>query len=240
MKWLPVFAIILSFACTGIRFEYTDAEDGSKEMVSFKTYCMFYDDVEKVRLKISGKDSGQIENISWEGERVLSAAEEYPNEKQSFKKLRASVIDDGEGLIVVTTSSRGIYQLRRSYNIMFDEEKEQHIIEVIYNVKNYSSEDGLTQKWEQLVKLAEGSSNIRTMEKLTSEELKKLNMSMKLHRGFIMNHKNKLELEIELEGVRGAEYKIDGSKLSMGNSAAFELGPKQRLSWKVQYRFRKK
>ena len=240
MKWLLILTVLLTLACTDIRFEYTDADDGSKEMVSFKTYCMFYDDEEKVRLKISGKDSGQIENISWEGKKVLSASENYPNEIHSFKKLRASIIDDGEGLIVVTTSSRGIYQLRRSYNIMFDEEREQHIIEVIYNVKNYSSEDGLMQKWDQLIKMAEGSANIRSLDKLSSDELKKLNLSMKLHRGFIMDHNNKLELEIELEGVRGVEYKIDGSSISMGNSAPFELGPKQRLSWKVQYRFRKK
>ena len=89
MKLIIILTTLLLISCTGTRFEYTDAEDGSKEMVSFKTYCLFFDDEEKVRIKISGKDGGQIENISWQGKEVLSSDEDYPNKGTSCQDRSA-------------------------------------------------------------------------------------------------------------------------------------------------------
>ena len=245
MKNLLLAAILLFIcACTGTRFEYNDGQDGSKEMVSYKTYGLFFDDEEKLKLKISSINGSQIEGISWEGRKILAVEENYPNDEFSFKNLNASIIDDGEGLIVVTNTKREIYQLRRSYNIKYDEEREQHIIEVIYNVKNYSSEDELPQNWLQEITLLATIESISSLvhpdlDKFKDNEDLLLRSRIKTLDGLDIELAENTEVEIKFEGLGQYSDKVEGNKISIRDQATKTLGPRQRQSWKIQYRFKK-
>ena len=64
MKFISVAILLTLVSCSGIRYDYQTAEDGSVEMTTYKTYPLFCDDEEKVKIVISKKDGGQIEKSS--------------------------------------------------------------------------------------------------------------------------------------------------------------------------------
>ena len=74
MKPLILVMSLFLLSCTGIRYEYQNRNNGSIEMTTYKTYPLFYDDEEKVKITISKSTGGQIEKISWHGRELIAAS----------------------------------------------------------------------------------------------------------------------------------------------------------------------
>ena len=219
MKILVLVLTILGVACSSIEYKYVE-DDSGVTMTGIKTYSLFYDDEEKIKIKISKETGGRIESISWEGKSIIAKPiiEQYPSKALSFHKLNAHLINDGQGLVDVLTTNRGIYQFRRSYNLKFDEEQEMFILEIRYNVKNHSSDKALEQKWDQKVSLDGSDFNI------TPEGT-----------GFIAISEEK-NVKMTIKPFIDKAYKSNlDNEISMGHSQPFELGTKERLSWVVKY-----
>ena len=219
MKFFLLILVILGVACSSIEYRY-DEDDSGVVMTGIKTYSLFYNDEELVNIKISKQDGGRIENISWEGKSIVAKPiiEQYPSKALSFHKLRANLINDGQGLVDVLTTNRGIYQFRRSYNLSYDEDMEKFILEVRYNVKNHSSENALEQKWDQKVTL-DGKDF-----KIAPEGT-----------GFIAVSEEK-NIKMTIQPFIEKAYKSNlGNEISMGHAQAFKLGTKERLNWTVRY-----
>ena len=214
---LVILALSLTLlACKTVTTSVTTDENNNVTMKSIED-SLFSCPTEKLRFLFKPDNGGQIAEIFWEGEKMAGKfSESYPNEKNDLKKLQPRVIDDGSGLVVVDSKVRGEFQLRRSYSLQYHEKTDEHIIEVIYNVKNYSSDKEINQKWIQELSLPQSH-------------------KVELKRDGLQSQKDNNSFSIQTINIK--EFKIEGSnnKLILGNRESFKLGTKERLSWKVLY-----
>ena len=94
------------------------------------------------------------------------------------------VFDDNSGLLIVDVRKRNFYQLRRSYNTFFDAEDDQYIIEVFYNVKNYSSEKDLDYQWQSFLELKDKPGHYKINGDWSEKEVQKITDLDGLGQGF--------------------------------------------------------
>lgn len=216
MKTPFLISLLTLLSCTTVTTQVETTENDHVIMSSSEE-STFSDPEQKLKMEFSPAEGGQILSIFWEGKLIAdSISESYPNKDLDFKKLNARVLDDGSGLIIVDSNVRGQYQLRRSYSLKYLEEKDQHIIEVIYNVKNYSSEVALDQQWVQSLSLPEG-------------------YTVKLKNNSINTSNKNTLFRIEAINVKDLQIENENNKLKLNNMKSFKLGTKERLSWKVLY-----
>lgn len=219
MKYFLSIIFLSIFAgCTSVETSVLTTE---KNVVMNSTEkCTFSSPEEKLKLVFSPDNGGQIVSIFWEGEKIAEKVQEtYPNKDLDFKKLSPRVIDDGTGLIIVDSKVSGEYQLRRSYSIKYLENTEEHVVEVIYNVKNYSSEKAIDQQWIQALSLP-----------------KSLNIN--IQKSGLSGSNEKMSFEIEAVNVFDLSVESNGNLVQIGNTKQFKLGTKERLSWKVLYKLK--
>ncbi len=214
MKMSILILALLLTSCKTVTTLVTTDDNNNVTMISTED-PLFSSPSEKLRFVFSKENGGQISGIFWEGKKVAEQfSESYPNNADDLKKLQPRIIDDGSGLIVFDTTVRGKFQLRRSFSFKYLEETDEHVVEVIYNVKNYSSDQAITQKWIQEFSLP---LNIEFQE----NSLKRT------------NHRN--IFRIETYNVTDLSMETQGNSLKIGNKESFKLGSKERLSWKVLY-----
>jgi hypothetical protein len=222
MKILILIIAIFVSSCSSIRYEYNTNKQGDLEMTAVKSYCLFYDDEEKVKIIISDTDGGRIEKILWDGRELTKGpiSENFPNQQQSFKSLRPMIIDDGEGLIDVSTTQRGSYQFRRSYDVKYNEDSNEHIIAVKYNVKNHSSTEKLKQEWSQNLFLTDQAVT-----------------SLKSKSTIVIHYPNsQVELKVQLVAPSG-RVNVVNDRVDMSTEEEL-LGTKERLKWSVIYKLK--
>ena len=128
-------------------------------------------------------------------------------------------MDDGDDLVIVYSTVRGKFQLIRSYRLRYQKETQEHVVEVIYNVKNYSSDAPISQQWIQELSLP--TSVI-------------LNVSKKEASGKVNNS----SFTISAINVSNLEVSQEKGILKIANGKSFNLGPKEKLSWKVLYKLK--
>ena len=217
IKLISLTIVCSLFAsCTTVETQVTQGENDSIIMTSTED-SIFSSPKEKLKFVLEPEAGGRIKAIYREGKPVADQfAEEYPNKEMDFKKLNSRILDDGSGLIIVDSKIRDKYQLRRSYNLFYDKNFKKHIIEVIYNVKNYSSEEALSQQWIQQLSLPPGSDVIIKNQTLTSKSPNST-------------------FTIEAINIQDLVITSENSKVKLGNKGSFKLGTKERLSWKVLY-----
>ena len=148
-----------------------------------------------------------------------------------FNNIKAQLTNDGES-VIVTNRTHGIYQLRRTYSIKYNQETNEHIIEVIYTAKNYSSKAPLNFQWEQILSLNKQLSPKEEADKSLLEITLKSNSP----------ESGKISLKLECNGLNNSSsnYYEETKRihLSSNNGKMKTLGTKERLSWKVLYRLR--
>lgn len=217
IKFLSLISICFLFSCcTSVETKVTQGENDSIIMTSTKD-SFFSSPKEKLKFVLEPEAGGRIKAIYWEGKPVAdNFLEEYPNKEMDFKKLNSRILDDGSGLIIVDSKISDKYQLRRSYSLLYDDNLERHIIEVIYNVKNYSSEEALNQQWIQELSLPPGT-------------------EVKIQNQTLTSKSKHSKLTIEAINIQDLQIGTENSKVKIGNGQAFNLGTKERLSWKVLY-----
>ncbi|MCM8541569.1 MAG: hypothetical protein NE328_14975 [Lentisphaeraceae bacterium] len=219
MKFTYSLLLTLFFSgCTSVTTSISNIDD-NVIMNSSEESC-FSDTKEKLKLSFSPQNGGQILSIYWEGAKVADQFQEsYPNEKLNFTQLKPRVIDDGSGLVIVDSNVRGEYQLRRSYSLKYLEDSEEHVIEVIYNVKNYSSETVIDQQWIQSLSLPKS-------------------LDIRIEENGATGIDEKMSFQIEAINVKDLVIEGDNSSIKLSNAESFNLGTKERLSWKVLYKLK--
>jgi hypothetical protein len=221
MKLVPFLFLFTLVSCSSINYGVTD-ENGSIEMTAIKSYPVFFDDEEKMKIVISKADGGRIEGISWEGKSLITnpILEGFPNKSQSFKSLNPSFIQDDEdgGLTYVIATKPGVYQFTRSYTAEYDEETDEYEFKVIYNVKNRSSKEILTYQWTK---------DFSVNGKPTQTSKAALS---------IVYPDNKVKMKVNLTTIKASYLITDGKKIKMGNGIPLKLGAKGQLNWTVTYR----
>lgn len=216
---LFIFLGILFTSCTSVTTQVVSSENGHVIMHSTED-CLFSSPKEKLKLTFSPENGGQIISIYWEGLKVADKfSESYPNAKLDFKKLQPRIIDDGSGLVILTSTALDEYQLRRSYSLKYMEESDEHVIEVIYNVKNYSSEIAIDQQWIQSLSLPPS-------------------LQVSVNRNSINSTDEQIQFQIEAINVKDLTVEINNNNLKVNNAKPFKLGSKERLSWKVLYKLK--
>ncbi len=216
-KFLSLLFLISFFvSCTTVKLQIIEKDDQSLVMTSTEEPC-FSEPKEKMRVVFSPEEGGRIHSISWEGKVVLEDVNEiYPSRENDFKSLSHRLLNDGSGLVIIDTKLAGVYQLRRSFSLVYDEEEDLHYLEVIYNVKNLAAEGVLQQKWEQSLLLnsaAKGS---------VSE------------RQFTANLTG-VSLTIFPVNLWDFHFQLQGNRLELGHKNMVELPHKERISWKILY-----
>ena len=210
---------ILFTSCTSVTTQVVSSENGHVVMNSTEEY-LFSSPKEKLQMTFSPENGGQILSIYWEGLKIAEKfSESYPNVKLDFKGLKPRVIDDGSGLIIVDSKVRDEYQLRRSYSLKYLEGSDEHVIEVIYNVKNYSSEIAIDQQWIQSLSLPPS-------------------LKVNIDRNSINSADEHTQFQIEAINVKDLTIEINNNNLKLNNVKPFKLGTKERLSWKVLYKLK--
>ena len=223
-KPLLLILLLCAFtACSSVEIHITELPEGKVALKSIESGL--FNEKAKAVVTFSPKQGGQIENILWQGEKLLykNAVEQFPNKETDFQKVKAQLTNDGESLIV-TNRQRGLYQLRRSYSMKYNEELNEYCAEVIYTVKNYSSKNQLSYQWLQLLSLNE---KLLPGEKSGQWQ-------------FIASDGAKVRFNIEFSGIEklhsNSSTEQFGTLLTTSTQKNETLKPKQRLSWKVLYR----
>ncbi|NQZ59378.1 MAG: hypothetical protein HRT88_18155 [Lentisphaeraceae bacterium] len=228
---LFILTSIISSACTSVEVEVKELAN-NKIALSTHESSIFHN-TPKASLIYSPENGGQIESILWQGENLLykNIIEHFPNKKLDFSNVKAQLTNDGES-VIVTNRKRGIYQLRRTYSIKYNQETNEHIIEVIYTAKNYSSKAPLNYQWEQILSLN------KQLSSKEGEEKSLLEITLKSESPEI----GKISLRLECSGLNDSStnYSSETKRihLSSNNGQMKTLGTKERLSWKVLYRLR--
>ncbi|MCM8533393.1 MAG: hypothetical protein NE330_19655 [Lentisphaeraceae bacterium] len=213
-----LFCLILT-SCTTVTFQTHNPTPNTTVITGTKE--SLFKDCEKLSLEVSKNKSGRIENFRWQGIELLSLpqVEQFPNTENDFKKNRVILIDDNEGLLIADVRARDSYQFRRSYSLYFDENAEEYVVEVIYNVKNQSSESPLKFNWSNSLKFT------KNFEKSGAESFHFQDL--------------KLQLRVYIEGIeRKSAFTPQTKTLSTMTSKESTIGTKERKSWKVQFRFK--
>ncbi|MCM8534774.1 MAG: hypothetical protein NE334_02430 [Lentisphaeraceae bacterium] len=219
MKICFLFFCLFVTGCTTVTFQTHNPTPNSTVITG--TQESLFKDCEKLSLEVSKNQSGRIENFRWQGKELLSLAqvEQFPNTENDFKKNRVLIIDDNEGLLIADVRARGSYQFRRSYSLYFDENTDEYVVEVIYNVKNQSSETPLNFNW---------SNSLKFIESLDKNDAESFHF-----KGL------KLQLRVYIEGIsRKSSFDPKTKTLSTSTSSESTIGTKERKSWKVQFRFK--
>lgn len=219
MKFYILSLCLFLTSCTNVTFQTHNPNPNSTVITG--TQESLFKDCEKLSLEVSKNQSGRIENFRWQGKELLALpqVEKFPNTENDFKKNRVLLIDDNEGLLIADVRSRGAYQFRRSYSLYFDENNEEYVVEVIYNVKNQSSENPLKFNWSNSLKFA------KNFEKSGAESFHFKDL--------------KLQLRVYIEGIeRKSSFTAQTQTLASMTTKESTIGTKERKSWKVQYRFK--
>jgi len=206
----------------GCKSTTTDVQVSDENQVTMKTIekWTFFDPEEKLKFIFTPQNGGQIISLSWEGVKVAEKfVESYPNKESDIKQLKPRIMDDGEDLVIVYSTVRGKFQLIRSYRLRYLKETQEHIVEVIYNVKNYSSDTPINQQWIQELSLPE-SINLDISQKEASGKV------------------NNSSFTISAINVSNLEIIQEKGILKIANDKNFTLSPKEKLSWKVLYKLK--
>ena len=155
MKQLLLFLSLLLTSCTSIEFISTNPDDNTTVVTSVEK-SLFHEQ-EKLSLTLSENNGGEIKSISWKGKEILMEpiSENFPEEHDDFKKQNALLMDDSSGLLIIDVRKSRAYSFRRSFNVSYNDDTDEYTVEVIYNVKNYSSDKELKYQWESFMKLKE-------------------------------------------------------------------------------------
>lgn len=213
-----VLALVFFCSCKTISTEVHSTDKDEIIMKSTEKWT-FYDPEEKLKIVVSPENGGQIASLSWEGKKVADTfSDSYPNKEKEIKLLKPRVLfdDSDSDLILIYSTARGDFQLLRSYKLMYDSSTKEHYIEVIYNVKNYSSNTAIDQQWIHNLSLS-GAMDI----KVSGREIRAQSDSLSLKISTVDVY------DIELANEKGA--------VKIGNRKSFKLGFKEKLSWKVKY-----
>ena len=103
--------------------------------------------------------------------------------------------------------------------MQYSEESDEHIVEVIYNVKNYSADKSIDQQWVQSISLPKS-------------------LKFEIQNDGIKGSNKNLSFQIEAINVKDLTVKGVNSTIKLSNSKSFKLGTKERLSWKVLYKLK--
>jgi len=220
-------------------------EDGKIRLSTYED--SLFSETDKAVVILSSKNSGQIEKISWNGLELLKSpiVEKFPSPDLNFQKLKTNISDDGEGLVIISSRQDGLYQLRRSYSIGYDKLKKEHIVEVVYNVKNYA-DTTMSHRWAQELDLNYSSSELCITRKWDKEALfaKGSNDTPKTIALNLVYQNSPQSLNLTVESVSVEKPTLqhyNAGKLLMLGSAKngpLKLGSNERLKWKVIYRIK--
>ena len=219
MKSLTAILILIIFcSCKTISTEVETSEDNHITMKSSEKWT-FFDPEEKLKLTVAPINGGQIVSLSWEGKKIADRGiDSYPNKDFDIKKLKPRILydDSDSDLILVYSTDRGNFQLLRSYKLLYNGKTKEHSIEVIYNVKNYSSDKPINQQWINSLSLL----------KLSNPTISNNSIS-----GTI----DKASFKISAIDVMDLEITNSKGLVKIANKKSFELGFFEKLNWKVIY-----
>ena len=219
MKSLTIILILIFFCgCKTISTEVLTSDDNQITMKSTEKWT-FFDPEEKLKLTVAPINGGQIVSLSWEGKKIADKSiDSYPNKDFDIKKLKPRILydDSDSDLILVYARDRGNFQLLRSYKLLYNSKTKEHSIEVIYNVKNYSSDKPINQQW---------------INNLSLLKLSKPVISNNSISGTIDN----ASFKISAMDVTDLEITNDKGQVKIANKTSFALGFYEKLNWKVIY-----
>ncbi|MCH2206913.1 MAG: hypothetical protein MK132_13725 [Lentisphaerales bacterium] len=243
MKQLLLFLSLLLTSCTSIEFISTNPDDNTTVVTSVEK-SLFHEQ-EKLSLTLSENNGGEIKSISWKGKEILMEpiSENFPEEHDDFKKQNALLMDDSSGLLIIDVRKSRAYSFRRSFNVSYNDDTDEYTVEVIYNVKNYSSDKELKYQWESFMKLKEKPEHYLITGDWSSSNLKSIAQSdLPLNGNLIVKipGKDQLTLKIVASKVKDLILNLKNlgqeTKIATGKQQA--LNSKGRISWKVQYIFK--
>jgi hypothetical protein len=220
-----------------VEFKSRTASDGATIITAHEN--SLFSEIETLSVKVSDVNNGQIENIYWQGDALLDSSieEAFPSVQEDFKKQRVLFIPAGESLIIADVRKRGIYQFRRSYSMTYDDDNEEYIIEVIYNVKNHSDAKPLKYKWSSALTLKNKASLLKSVGDWDDSKsaIAKMGNGV-LHLG--VDSEKELLMKIAATDIKGISLEMKKQKFTIANCQDFSLDFKEKMTWKIQYRFK--
>ena len=217
-NYLPVFPLIFAASCTSVEIKnFKDESSGNYIMTSHRD-SLFSSPRKKLELILSVKDGVQIKKINWEGRSIITdSKEQYPNPEHNLLNLNPRILNDNKNLILVDSIVREEFKLSRSFKMKYKEDTDEYQLEVLYHVKNLSSEKTLTQQWVNEFTVNTGSYIFMSAEHYEKEGTEK-------------------KLTVIMDNIKDLQImRKDKNTYIMANKEAFKLGTKERLSWKVIY-----